>query len=159
MTDFQDTAHRPDDRSGRVRASDADRDRAVARLRAHHEQGRLDAGEFEERMSAALGAKYCDELPPLLADLPPERGDSDDEALPPWARRHHRAGPASGPRWHWLHGVPLLPVLALVIIVGSIGAVLHGHFPVLLLVGTLLVWKLRGNAGPWRTRPHAADHN
>jgi hypothetical protein len=54
----------------RLRASDADRDRATALLREHHAAGRLTAEEFNERMDAALSAKTLGEIDDLLADLP-----------------------------------------------------------------------------------------
>ena len=54
----------------RLRASDADRDRATALLREHHAAGRLTAEEFGERIDAALNAKTLGELDDLLADLP-----------------------------------------------------------------------------------------
>lgn len=54
----------------RIRASDADRDRAAALLREHHAAGRLTAEEFDDRMSRALEAKTLGELDELLADLP-----------------------------------------------------------------------------------------
>jgi Domain of unknown function (DUF1707) len=54
----------------RIRASDADRDRATALLREHHAAGRLDAEEFDERMNKALDAKTLGELDELMADLP-----------------------------------------------------------------------------------------
>jgi hypothetical protein len=54
----------------RIRASDADRDRAAALLREHHAAGRLTAEEFNERMDKALEAKTLGELDELLADLP-----------------------------------------------------------------------------------------
>ena len=54
----------------RIRASDADRDRAAALLREHHAAGRLTAEEFHERMDAALNAKTLGEIDELLDDLP-----------------------------------------------------------------------------------------
>ena len=54
----------------RIRASDADRDRATALLREHHAAGRLTAEEFGERMEAAMVAKTIGELDELLEDLP-----------------------------------------------------------------------------------------
>ncbi len=54
----------------RIRASDADRDRAAALLREHHAAGRLTAEEFQERMDKALEAKTLGEIDELLADLP-----------------------------------------------------------------------------------------
>jgi hypothetical protein len=54
----------------RIRASDADRDRATSLLREHHAAGRLTAEEFHERMDKALEAKTLGELDELMADLP-----------------------------------------------------------------------------------------
>jgi hypothetical protein len=54
----------------RIRASDADRDRATALLREHHAAGRLTAEEFHDRMDKALDAKTLGELDELMADLP-----------------------------------------------------------------------------------------
>jgi hypothetical protein len=52
------------------RASDADREAVVERLRSAAEEGRLDLAEFEERMASAYQAKTYGELAPLTADLP-----------------------------------------------------------------------------------------
>jgi hypothetical protein len=54
----------------RIRASDADRDRAASLLREHHAEGRLTAEEFHERLDRALAAKTRGDLDELLADLP-----------------------------------------------------------------------------------------
>jgi hypothetical protein len=54
-----------------VRASDADRDDAVAQLRDRFAAGHLSQDTFVCRMEAALGARDRGELAGLLADLPP----------------------------------------------------------------------------------------
>lgn len=54
----------------RIRASDADRDRATALLREHHAAGRLTAEEFHDRMDKALDARTVGEIDELMADLP-----------------------------------------------------------------------------------------
>lgn len=54
----------------RLRASDADRTAAVARLQEAVARGLLSLDEGDERMAAAFGARYVDELAPLWADLP-----------------------------------------------------------------------------------------
>ena len=54
----------------RIRASDADRDRAAALLREHHAAGRLTAEEFHDRLDKALEAKTLGEIDELLVDLP-----------------------------------------------------------------------------------------
>jgi hypothetical protein len=82
----------------RIRASDADRDRAATLLREHHAAGRLTAEEFHDRMNTALEAKTLGELDELMADLPaidlyqlpdaslrripPHRGSSGSSLLP-----------------------------------------------------------------------------
>jgi hypothetical protein len=60
----------------RVRASDAEREQAVARVHHALGEGRLGLAEAEERSAAAYAARYRDELPPLLTDLPLAPGGS-----------------------------------------------------------------------------------
>ncbi|ROO86751.1 uncharacterized protein DUF1707 [Actinocorallia herbida] len=52
-----------------LRASDADRDRAIDLLRAAVADGRLTPAEFDERVEAALTARTIDALTPLVTDL------------------------------------------------------------------------------------------
>ncbi|HXS65603.1 MAG TPA: DUF1707 domain-containing protein [Streptosporangiaceae bacterium] len=56
--------------AGNLRASDSDRDRALAELTEHYQAGRLDADEFDERSGRALQAKTGQELSDLFTDLP-----------------------------------------------------------------------------------------
>jgi hypothetical protein len=126
----------------RIRAGDTDRDRVVAALQGHREAGRLTPEEFEERMEAALRATWLDELPPLLADLPEDRGE--------------RPGQPSGQTADQPHGVPrgacarlpfgpIAAVVALLLVIGSVAAVAHGHFPFpLIWLAVLAFW-----VGPW----------
>jgi Domain of unknown function (DUF1707) len=53
-----------------LRASDADRERVVEILRRHTAEGRITADEFEERMTAAYGARTLGALAELTTDLP-----------------------------------------------------------------------------------------
>ncbi|MEA2228022.1 MAG: hypothetical protein QOF04_1652 [Solirubrobacteraceae bacterium] len=53
-----------------MRASDAEREAVVDRLRAAAEEGRLTFEELAERIDAAYGATTLDDLEPLTADLP-----------------------------------------------------------------------------------------
>jgi hypothetical protein len=64
-----------------IRASDADRERAVELLRRHSVDGRLTLEEFAERMGLAYEAKTQDELEQLTRDLP------EQAAAPPARRR------------------------------------------------------------------------
>jgi Domain of unknown function (DUF1707) len=58
------------ERDAGLRASQAERERVVERLRVHAGEGRLDLSELEQRIEAAYGAKTRGELAELLADLP-----------------------------------------------------------------------------------------
>ena len=53
-----------------IRASDQDRDAVAQRLQVAFAEGRLDDGEFDVRMRAALTARTSTDLDPLTADLP-----------------------------------------------------------------------------------------
>ncbi|NJQ01048.1 DUF1707 and FHA domain-containing protein [Streptomyces zingiberis] len=57
---------------GPARVSDADRDRAISRLREGAAEGRLSQDTFLRRMELALAARGPDELRALTADLPNE---------------------------------------------------------------------------------------
>lgn len=59
-------SHEPD-----LRASDADREAAVERLRSAALDGRLDGDELEERLAQAYGATWCSELARLTQDVTP----------------------------------------------------------------------------------------
>jgi uncharacterized protein DUF1707 len=63
---------------GKIRASDADRDRVATRVQRASVEGRLNLDETEDRLGGVYAAKYLDELAAFTADLPPE---------PPAARR------------------------------------------------------------------------
>lgn len=54
----------------RIRASDADRERAAALLSEHHAAGRLTAAEFHDRMEKAMDATTLGEIDDLMTDLP-----------------------------------------------------------------------------------------
>jgi hypothetical protein len=56
--------------SAGIRASDQDRDAVVQRLQMAFAERRLDDGEFDDRMRAALTARTSSELDVLTADLP-----------------------------------------------------------------------------------------
>lgn len=60
-------------RQGTLRASDADRERIVDRLRSAAGEGRLAAHELEHRVGTALAARTYGELEATVADLPGSR--------------------------------------------------------------------------------------
>ncbi|WP_442809672.1 DUF1707 SHOCT-like domain-containing protein [Streptomyces sp. NBC_01335] len=73
-----------------MRASDAERERIAEILRDAMAEGRLDMGEFEQRLESAYAARTRGELTPLVRDLPvsgtplPDVGGA---AVPVWSER------------------------------------------------------------------------
>ena len=57
-------------RRGTLRASDADREQIVDRLRKASSEGRLAVRELEQRVGAALQARTLAELDAMVSDLP-----------------------------------------------------------------------------------------
>jgi hypothetical protein len=84
----------PARRSVEPRIGDADRDKAVGFLQEHLAQGRIDASEFDDRMSRALKSKTASELVVLFDDLPeprPPLPDNTSYQQPPWQRSEQRS--------------------------------------------------------------------
>jgi hypothetical protein len=67
-----------------LRASDAERDEVVAKLKEEFAAGRLSQDTFLYRVNEVLNARHQEDLPPLVADLPAPQG------------RHGRAGSLIG---------------------------------------------------------------
>ena len=65
-----------------VRASDQDREAAIALLNEHTTAGRLTLAEFEERVGAVYAAQKLAEVDELLADLPVQRSIATPSAEP-----------------------------------------------------------------------------
>jgi Flp pilus assembly protein TadB len=57
-----------------LRASDADRDAVIDRLRGAAGEGRLESDELEQRVERALHARTYGQLEELVADLPDDGG-------------------------------------------------------------------------------------
>src|SRR3954471_24474764 len=66
---------------GEVRASDADREKAMRALRRHYAAGRLDDAELEERIGRAARARFRHELRALTRDLPSDVGARGARAI------------------------------------------------------------------------------
>ncbi len=80
---------------GSIRIGDAERDKAAGYLREHMAAGRLDAAEFDERLTRALGAKVASDLDALFTDLPEPRPStaltpSETFQAPPWQSQYPR---------------------------------------------------------------------
>jgi hypothetical protein len=121
-----------------LRAADADRERVADRLRKAHGEGRLDLGEFQDRLDRCYQAKTLGELRQLVGDLPRE----DAQVAP------RSVGVLQHAAWR----VPLVPiVIALVVISAAAG---HGHHafwiwvPLIFLFCRLSWWRRRSWSGP-----------
>ncbi len=133
-------------RDASVRAADADRERTADQLRKGHVEGRLDLGEFQERLDLCYAAKTVGDLALLVRDLP---------------RRREPAEVGRLGRRRWVIAIGAVAVLALVLSSAFVG---HGaaawHHAGWLWVPLLFVfWRL----SPWRRRrgrfggPHRWD--
>lgn len=71
----------------RMRASDAERERAATRVQEAGAEGRLTLAEIDERLGAVYASTYSDELTAFTADLP-ERGPRRPRAGVNHAIRH-----------------------------------------------------------------------
>ncbi|MGH2915687.1 MAG: DUF1707 SHOCT-like domain-containing protein [Solirubrobacteraceae bacterium] len=100
-------------RRANLRASDADRDQIVERLRGAATEGRIAAEELEQRVLAALKARTYGELEATVSDLPGERGRNDgrDDRRRPARRRS-----AVGWAFAAVRANPLLLVFAIPVI-------------------------------------------
>lgn len=61
---------------GRMRASHADRERVIGGLKAAFVQGRLDKGEFDQRVSRTFASRTYGDLAAITADLPAGLADT-----------------------------------------------------------------------------------
>ena len=102
-----------------LRASDADREAVVERLHRAATEGRLDADELEERISAAYAAKHCTELDPLVADITPPRAATPATVRPTFVTRRGRT-----------NGLAVASLVASLLWMGwfgSVAAIVLGH--------------------------------
>lgn len=139
-----------------MRASDADREKAVHALQEQVGEGRLTLPEFEERSGAAYVAKTVGELRALFKDLP-----MDPLAPPkaPWEQTVAMPGvPPWGPRMYSINQQRSLPparragpigalmvlLIGLLVVQGILAVAAHVFFPIIPLVFLLLVLRPRG---------------
>ena len=116
----------------RTRIADSDRERAMSDLAGHYADGRLDHEEYDERLDAIWTARTRADLAVLFSDLP--RPQSSRPQAGPTPVPTSRTRPRQRSR------VPLLPVLALLIVLSVITGA-----PVWLLIFPLMF--LRGRRG------------
>ena len=122
----------------RIRVSDADRDRAAARLREHFAAGRLSPDELDERIAAALTAKTAGDVRRVMAGLP------DPVPAPPQARQPPPWAPGPRPVLRRRPRIVPLAVFALIAALVIPGA--GWLFPALLPL-VVVLWLAAGLAG------------
>lgn len=109
-----------------LRASDADRERVIAALRRHHQDGRITSEELEERIGAVWATKYESGLAEITADLPDLQPELPPE--PPPLDRVRRGAPLWPGRIafsrHWRS--PVAPVETMAEVLGDIAPALNG---------------------------------
>ena len=121
-----------------MRAADSDRQVVADKLKQAMDEGRLDLGEYDERLRKAYEAKTYGDLKALLGDLPgitlsPTESTAVSRLDTPVPARTARAGQVVRA---WLGGFGGIFVVCTVIwLVSSVGAGHVGYFwPVWLLV-------------------------
>ena len=136
------------------RLSDAERDTAAQMLREHFEAGRLDAGEFDERLSAALAARVASDFFPLFSDLPQPRPDAPGRlpaAQPAWsapysaspAERADAPVPAATGTTDWIgvaKGVIWPAAIVMAIFTGN-----WGIFIAIAIIGSIVLSQVSNN--------------
>ena len=129
-----------------LRASDADRDAVADRLRAATVEGRLDAGELEQRLHVALRARTYGELQELLDDLPATPG--------PWSGR--RRGHARPTTAALVLAVRLLAFLVVATVVIALMVLAAAWWLVWVVMWFLVCRRSRGCLPPPRRRRRGA---
>jgi len=112
---------------GNVRIGDVEREEAARALGEHFATGRLDRGEYDERLASAFAAKTWGDLAPVFRDLPhPAPVAPTPLARPGVAAGWHRPGP------------PFLPVVMLLI---GLALLLGTAWVFWLGLGGFLLWR------------------
>jgi hypothetical protein len=106
-----------------VRASDAERERAVRRLHRAAVEGRLDAEELEERVGRAYAARWREQLAALLVDVTPPPEPRPLRPVRVAGAQPFRARTVLNP----LAATSLLCALIWAMWLGSLAAVVLGH--------------------------------
>jgi Domain of unknown function (DUF1707) len=117
---------------GRLRASHADRERAIDVLKAAFVQGRLAKDEFEARVTRAFVSRTYAELAAVTADIPPPPPAPPAVPSPPQPARP-RARPSMN------QAVTGGACVVIAAHIGMLAALLTGSGAVVILVAVLIV--------------------
>jgi hypothetical protein len=128
---------------GSLRASDADREQIITRLRTAATEGRIASEELEQRVTTALKARTYGELDATVADLP---GHGRNQSRPAPRRRSPGGFAVSAVRanpWLILFAIPVLAVTAAMVIAVMV------VWAVLMVVVMVMGGHPRPPRGPW----------
>ncbi|MGH2877107.1 MAG: DUF1707 SHOCT-like domain-containing protein [Solirubrobacteraceae bacterium] len=133
-------------RRAHLRASDADRDQIVERLRKAATEGRIAAEELEQRVSAALKARTYADLEATVADLPREH-----ERERPARRRTPTRRSAAGWALTTVRANPMLLLFVFPVIAVTAAMLLAATivWAVTMIVVMVLGGRPRPMRGPW----------
>nr|WP_242624956.1 DUF1707 domain-containing protein [Krasilnikovia cinnamomea] len=140
-------------RRDEMRAADADRQQVAARLRAALDEGRLDLGEYDERLQQAYAAKTYGELDLLLTDLPDVPAQAGAAVVPAQGHETRR----------WLLGLwsGWVPAVAVTTAVWGATSLAEGYavyyWPVWVAApwGAVLLWQTVAGLASGEPRRHA----
>ena len=126
-----------------LRASDADRQAVVDKLRMAHDDGRLSLAEYDERVQQAYAARTYGDLQRVIVDLPnvpypPARVPQQAAAAPPVAMPERRRD--AGPLVWRIVGSTWFAVSLVNLLIWAIVSVATGHW-----IYPWWIWV----AGPW----------
>ena len=107
-----------------LRASDADREQTIERLRTAAMEGRLDSEELEQRIQTAYASKFCAELTQLTEDVTPPPAVVPPPYLPAPARPTFVA---PTPSTNGFAIASLVCAVAWFMWIGSFLAIVFGH--------------------------------
>jgi Flp pilus assembly protein TadB len=124
-------------RCGTLRASDADRDQIIDRLRKASAEGRLAVRELEHRVATALRARTFAELDATVSDLPGSRLDE------------RRSVPRRAIRAVYAHPALLLVAIPVALAAVATLVAIAVLWSTLMLVVFLLGHRHRRCRGPW----------
>jgi hypothetical protein len=132
--------------SGRLRASDGEREQIATIVREAVGEGRLTISEGDERLSSIYAAKFQDELSPLVGDLP--AGQAMARKGAPSGQSGGRWSQSPADNWEYRRrawrgryrgGIP--------------GALAHFGFVAMIAAGLTLLWVLSGVHFFWPAIP------
>jgi hypothetical protein len=117
------------------RAGDADRERVAERIRVALEEGRLNLGEYDERLRQVYAARTYADLDALIADIPGVTPPSQSHLVPSsgdgvtarWQADGAGRYPDATRRWVLSQWDTWIPVVVVCVAIWAVASVLNGE--------------------------------